>query len=155
MTRFGKILPLCAKIIFFGNFVRVYLVFVKNCYQLWLICFNWAFFHGCKLTNNENYKSNLATLENIGTSHRPQIYSLYKPHLIPNFVCDDPDFLENIVKLRLERVDIFRRRNRDRTSDPWMSCFGHRTIETSPELIFHAAVMFYAQNVKCYLGCVC
>ena len=98
---------------------------------------------------------NLVTLENIGTSHRPQIYSLYKPHLIPNFVCDDPDFLENIVKLRLERVDIFRRRNRDRTSDPWMSCFGHRTIETSPELIFHAAVMFYAQNVKCYLGSVC
>ena len=116
---------------------------------------NWAIFHGCKWTNNENYKSNLVTLENIGTSHRPQFDSLVKPHLIPNFVCDDPDFLENIVKLRLERVDIFRRRNRDRTSDPWMSCFGHRTIETSPELIFHAAVMFYAQNVKCYLGCVC
>ena len=63
VTSFGEISPLWQKLKGLRQFNEsLFRIWQKLLPSLAIFLYSWAIFHGCKWTNNENYKSHLVTL---------------------------------------------------------------------------------------------
>ena len=63
VTRFGEISPLWQKLKCLWQFNEgLFSIWQKLLPTLANFVYNWAIFHGCKWTNNENYENHLVTL---------------------------------------------------------------------------------------------
>ena len=63
VTSFGEISPLWQKLKGLRQFNEsLFRIWQKLLPTLAIFLYSWAIFHGCKWTNNENYKSHLVTL---------------------------------------------------------------------------------------------